>query len=568
MSTGAPDGGSSPDRRRALAAVALLCVAVLALGWWSKARCLDDGGWSDGEEYLGWCYTDVYPLWFAERLDAGAVPYRDHPVEYPVLTGAQMWLGAQVAGRLAPDHAAVAFFHVTAAGGAAAVLATLWLLARAGLPPHRLVWWAGAPTLAFVAFVNWDPVPVALAVGAVVAHLKGRDGLAGVAAGLGAAAKLYPGLLVPVIAAARIGQRRYRDALLHTGAAAGAWLAVNVPVWLAAPDGWRRFFELNRERTADWDSLWYLAERLRGAPLDVGTVNLASAAAFAVGAVVIAVVGGRRRPPARWWELALPLLAWFLLTNKVYSPQFSLWLLPLLALALPGAAPFLAFLAADAAVFLVRFPFLGGLAGYEPAPDYPWLGAAVAVRAVVLVWVVVASVRGSPSSWAGVQPPPAGLDTGDGSTTGSGEAEGEGDGAGDGDGGVVGDGAGEGDGDGSTPSGSPSSSGAGSAGPSASSGSSSSGAGAAGSGTHSSASSSSTSPSAHSGGSGSGDGLGFVTCRVPPGLGKLATPKSVCASVMNSFQTSAGRSPPVGSPGRGRLLSRLPIQTAAVSCGV
>lgn len=396
--------GASAQRRWAVAAIVALCAAVLLAGWWTKARCLVDGeGWQDGEQYTAWCYTDVYPLWFAERLDAGAVPYLDHPVEYPVLTGAQMWLAAQAVRPLDADLRAEAFFHVTALAGGAAALAVLVVLARAGLPPRRLLWWAAAPALATYAFLNWDPVPVLAATVAVVAHARDRDAVAGVAAGLGAAAKLYPGLLVPVAVAARLAQRRPRAALLHAGAAAGAWLAVNLPVLLAAPDGWWRFVELNRERPADWDSLWFLAEQVRGAALAVPVVNTWSAAAFAAGAAAIAVLGARRRDPSRWWELLLPLLAWFLLTNKVYSPQFTLWLLPLAALALPRAGPFVALLAADLAVFGVRFPFLGGLEGHGPAPGYGWFAAALLARAAVLVWIIVAAVRASPGLLA--QPP-------------------------------------------------------------------------------------------------------------------------------------------------------------------
>ena len=42
------------------------------------------------------CYSDVVPLWSDERLDTGAVPYRDTTVEYPVLTGAFMWMTADL----------------------------------------------------------------------------------------------------------------------------------------------------------------------------------------------------------------------------------------------------------------------------------------------------------------------------------------------------------------------------------------------------------------------------------------------------------------------------------------
>lgn len=374
-----------------LAGVVLLCCAVLALGWWSKARCLGDDAWAGGEQYTQWCYSDVYALWFARGLDEGASLYgdhpgREHPVEYPVLTGAQMWAAGQVARLAPPTWRAAAFFHVTAALGAVAGLVTLALLARAGLPPRRLLWWAGAPTLALAAFLNWDPVPVALLTAGVVAHLRGRDGLAGAMAGLGAAAKLFPGLLVPLVAATRLAQGRRRDAAVHAGAAAAAWLAVNLPVALTAPDGWRRFLEINRARPADWDSLWFLAERVRGAAIAVPTLNLASAGLFVAGAAVIAVAGARRRQPERWWELALPLLAWFLLTNKVYSPQFSLWLLPLFALAFPGWGWLAAFALADVAVTVTRFPYLAQFVGdgLPGAWEYGPFGFAVLVRAVVL----------------------------------------------------------------------------------------------------------------------------------------------------------------------------------------
>jgi uncharacterized membrane protein len=376
-------------RRTAVVLLVLLCAGTLAVGWWTKARCLTDGQWTGGEQYTSWCYTDVYPLYFAERLHEGALPYRDHPVEYPVLTGAQQWAAAEAVRPLPPERRPVAFFHVTALFGAAVLLGAFWLLAREQLPPARLAWFAAAPTLAVYAFMNWDAVPVALFVAALVAHRRGRDGWAGVAAGLGTAAKLYPGLLVPLVVATRLAQRRPRDALLHAGAAAGAWAVVNVPVALAWPDGWWRFAELNRTRQADWDSLWFLAQQVRGQAFDVAVVNRWSAVAFLAGAAVIALIGVRRRPPHRWWELALPLLSWFLLTNKVYSPQFSLWLLPLLVLVLPRLEPLAAFLAADLAVFGLRFPFLGGLVGYEPAPGYPAFGTAIAVRAAVLLGIVV-----------------------------------------------------------------------------------------------------------------------------------------------------------------------------------
>jgi len=371
-----------------VAAVAGLCCLTLAVGWWSKARCLlDDGSWTGGEEYFGWCYSDIPPLFVHRGLGGDAVPYLEAPVEYPVLTGAQMWLAAQFADTPA------GFFHVTAIAGTVFVLAAVAVLAHAGLPLGRLAWVAGAPTLATCAFLNWDPLPILLLVVAIVAHVRGSDVAAGVAAGLGAAAKLFPALVVPFVVAARLAQGRPRDAAKHAAAALAAWLAVNAPVIVLAPEGWARFFELNRERVANWDSLWYLAGRALETVVPVPVVNLWSSVLFVGGALVIGIVGTRRRDPSRWWGLALPLLGWFLLVNKVYSPQYSLWLLPLLALALPRREPFWAFAVTDFWVFAVEFPFLGGQV-FGPGPASVGLGVfaiAFLTRAAVLAWIVVSS---------------------------------------------------------------------------------------------------------------------------------------------------------------------------------
>jgi len=389
------------SKRLPRAVVAVLCLA-LALAWFSKSRCLlFDAGWQDGEQYRGWCYTDIYPLWFVERLDAGAVPYLDHPVEYPVLTGAWMWLANQVARVLPAEAQGQAFLQVTMAMAAACLAATLALLHRMGLPPRRLLWYAAAPTLVLCAFVNWDALPVMLATAAIWLHREDRDVAAGVAAGLGAAAKLYPALLVSLVVLARLRQRRPRAALAHAGAAVGVWLAVNLPVYLAAPEGWSRFLQLSRSRPADHDSLYRIIEvELRSSQFDVPTLNLVTAVLFVGAAAAVLIVGVRRRPPAHTWQLFLPLLIAFLLTSKVYSPQFSLWLLPLLALALPRRTPFLLFCAADAAVFLVRFPWLGGRQGFTPAPGYGVFAVTIAVRAAVLAWIAWLAVRERPA-WDG-----------------------------------------------------------------------------------------------------------------------------------------------------------------------
>src|SRR6266496_480506 len=66
------------------------------LGFLSKAACRA-GAWNTGfGPYQAHCYTDIYPLYYTERLAAGKIPYLGHPVEYPVLIGAAMQAAAWV----------------------------------------------------------------------------------------------------------------------------------------------------------------------------------------------------------------------------------------------------------------------------------------------------------------------------------------------------------------------------------------------------------------------------------------------------------------------------------------
>ena len=82
------------------------------------------------------------------------------------------------------------------------------------------------------------------------------------------------------------------------------------------------------------------------------------------------VLRARRFPDFPRWTLGFPLIAIFLLDNKVYSPQYGLWLLPWFALALPGLGRFMAFEIADVGVFVTRFWWFGRLRGAGERPKH------------------------------------------------------------------------------------------------------------------------------------------------------------------------------------------------------
>lgn len=372
----------------------LTCLGLtLAVGLAIKAPCAG-GDWSDGRQYRRLCYSDIVPLLGTEQLTGDRLPYLDACApsetncdEYPVLSMYAMRLAAWISEGTAGFFAANALLLTFAAF--VTVLAVYLLVGP------RALYVALAPTLAIYAFMNWDLLAVALSTAAVLAFARRRDVAAGVLLGLGAAAKAYPALLVIPLAAERVRERDPDGGIHLAWAATGAWVAVNAPFVVAAPASWWEFFRFNAARPADWDSLWFIAcHRLTGQAYCEPTrlINAGSLVLFLGSVGLVWWLKRRREPGFSRLALGLPVLVLFLLSNKVYSPQYGLWLLPWFALALPSPWLFAAFSLADVAVFVTRFSWFAELEGLGGLPLAAF-EAAVVVRAVILLACVVAWVR-------------------------------------------------------------------------------------------------------------------------------------------------------------------------------
>jgi hypothetical protein len=140
-----------------------------------------------------------------------------------------------------------------------------------------------------------------------------------------------------------------------------AWLAVNLPVMIAAPSGWATFYVFSKHRYADWGSIWYMFEHFNLPVLgnaQLGALNLLSAVFLAAAAVAITLLAlaAPRRP--RLPQLCFLALAAFLVTNKVWSPQYVIWLVPLAVLARPRLWPYLLWQLAEVGYFFGIWGYL------------------------------------------------------------------------------------------------------------------------------------------------------------------------------------------------------------------
>ena len=380
-------------------ALALTCL----LGWGFKAHC--GAGWIGAEQYTTGCYSDAVPFWGLRGVAAGQMPYFEARMEYPVLTGALIWIEGLVARVIGGARAdAATFLSVVTLGNAILAFVILEMMRGAGAGLARQYAWALAPPLVLYLGHNWDLLAGTFAVAAMLAAARGALVRATALAALGGAAKLFPILMLPLLglgalfASDRTWRARIVAGAVLVAVAMAAWGAVNLPVAALAFQNWREFYAFSSERAGTAASVWELMTQFGWWVTDIPTRNLWSFVLFVGGATTI-VAAGWRQHGKHPWLLFTPVLAWFLLTNKVYSPQFDLWLWPLLVLTGTRARPMALFLLGDVAAYFADFWMFAGMEGASPSATQGDILAAAIVRGVAMLWLIHAAVRDPAPRW-------------------------------------------------------------------------------------------------------------------------------------------------------------------------
>ncbi|WP_051551569.1 glycosyltransferase family 87 protein [Nocardioides sp. URHA0020] len=410
---------------RVLLALTVVCVA---LGMVQKGNCYDDT-WQNGQaRYSHMCYSDLPYLYtgrgFAELnwpySDDAQVRERFEVMEYPVGIAYWAWGTAWLTHWLngspdlesryqAPTEDVAArpevlreiriFVIVNALGFAVLALLCTWLLA--GVNPRR-PWDAAAfalsPALLLTGLINWDLLAVALVSGALWAWARGRPLLTGVLIGLGTATKLYPLFLLGGLLVICWRQRRYRTFGVAVAGAAGAWVAANLPALLTGPSQWKVFWSFNSDRGADLGSIWLVVQQALDTPsqphtVDPHAINVVSWLFFAGWCLVVAALGLRSPATPRLAQLGFLIVAGFLIINKVYSPQYVLWLLPLAVLARPRWRDLLIWQAGEVLYFAAVWWYLGGYLAPAAGGDAGFYWAATLLRMAAELYLVVMVAR-------------------------------------------------------------------------------------------------------------------------------------------------------------------------------
>ena len=344
----------------------ILTVVAALTGILIKNHCRLNG-WETPAQFYSTCYSDFPELFRNRGLGDGVFPFftQGSTFEYPVLTGLIAGITAlMVPGEGVNDARILGYFDVNAT-----LITAVWIvvvLATARMT-HRRPWDAAmvalAPGIILSGLINWDMWAVGLLALAMYFFARDRLVLAGIFIGLGTATKMYPLLVLGAILLLALRTGRIRPLVVTTGAAAAAWLAVNLPIAAINPSGWRYFYDFTEDRPAGYSSPWFaynlLAERLNGQRLEPETINTMAMGLFLLACLLIAVLALSSPTRPRIAQLAFLIVAAFVLTNKVYSPQFVLWLIPLMALARPRWRDFLIWQAIEGLHWAAIWMYLG-----------------------------------------------------------------------------------------------------------------------------------------------------------------------------------------------------------------
>jgi hypothetical protein len=403
--------------RPALSRATRVRTAVTTRPWvaWSTARILTFvlGGFT-ALINRGNVFYDVsfYGGWATGVLDGTRIPYQDFSWEYPPAALPAMMPPA-VATWILPVWNLVPYmvaWVVMVLALDAFVMKVLLRRSPGGLQhPAIQLWVLGLPILGVLSWSRFDIFPATAALAAVLYAGSRREVHAGLAAGLGATLKLWPALLAPI-------QRTRRQAVIATGVAGGFVLAVaGVTYQLTGSTGFSQVLGYQSDRGLQIESVAALplvwlhhfgvdgydtgfafgAWEINGPSVPV--MADAASIAFIIGLVLIGLMHWRlmkvdagRRGVAL---TAVTLLLVSLVTNKVFSPQYVLWLLAVVVAASvldpelwrPYVKPMLAL----AALTHLVFPLF-----YGDVLFGAWFGLILmTARDVLLLWLLVSVVR-------------------------------------------------------------------------------------------------------------------------------------------------------------------------------
>ncbi len=360
--------------------------------------------------------VDIY-RGYGEAVAAGKVPFRDFRLEYPPLALPAFVVPALLTSGRDGYRAVFALLMVGCEIGV--LLLGLRLLGRlGGATAVQRAYGLYTPLLAAIplgvlSLTRFDFWPALLVVAALAAAVSGRTRLAGVSLGLGVAAKLFPVVLGPLLIVFASRRKGKREGAITAAIVLAVSVLPFLPFLVVAPRGVWASVSAQLSRPLQIESLGaslliglhHVAGVDLGWEFSHGSYNLTGAGATSA-AIVLTIIqcaalltiwlvfARGNASPERLVVFSAAAVCAFVAFGKVLSPQFLLWLLPLVLLVKGRrgiAASTLLAAAVGLTVVWLPFRYLDLVRTFDPLASWALLTRNVLL--VVLVAVLITPDR-------------------------------------------------------------------------------------------------------------------------------------------------------------------------------
>jgi uncharacterized membrane protein len=368
----------------------ILAIAASVLSFAKFSHC-ESHQWATPDQYVHACYSDIPALFGDRGLDKGIWSYSsgEKSVEYPVVTGALMWLTAKITPD--SDFRAANYFNINVLY--IAVLFVLCSLVMYRITPQFAYLSVLSPAVIASLYINWDLWAIISMIGAIYLFDRNNHTWSAVALGISIATKFIPIFLLIPIALIFWRKSELHLAAKYVAITFATWLAINLPVILTTPQGWWRFYDLNLNRESDWGSLWY--------GLNLLGVNIAGLNAIVIIGLLVAltafaiyVLNLIKTPSLA--SVAFIVLATVMILSKVYSPQYVLWLTPLAVMAISNAKDLPAFWiwqGAEIIYHVAIWQHLAEVTGARFGLPANWYAAFTLIRILASAYLIFVLIR-------------------------------------------------------------------------------------------------------------------------------------------------------------------------------
>ncbi|MCL4473404.1 MAG: DUF2029 domain-containing protein [Actinobacteria bacterium] len=305
--------------------------------------------------------TPVY-YQYASRIAQGMFPYRDFSLEYPPVAVLLFSLPRLISG---PDYTWFVFaFEAEMLAFSCGIVVVLSIIAwRQWQSIGKLAGVLGTYTifllcLGSIVELRFDLAAAFLILASVACFITDRRLAAWLLLGVGIMTKIIPVLIAPIFLISHFRRRQYNQMISGPALMLVAALAIAIPFLIAAPEGLANAFLYHVERPLQLESTWstplLLMAKYSGYSVSImnsyGSHNvfssLSNTLAMLSGPVTILVMlfsygvywrRSRGDSPLQWdssqvIRFAVLTIAIFIFGGKVFSPQFLIWLLPLIPL--------------------------------------------------------------------------------------------------------------------------------------------------------------------------------------------------------------------------------------------